>query len=316
MADFNTLQELRSEIFHLHRQKKFEEALALIDRVRSDFPAHPARIGYWQLCFLALTGDRAGALRAFGEMLAAGRFVDSVLARTDPDLASLQGDPEFERLWARNGELAAQAEQVQPHMRITFEPATPHGAATYPLLVALHGNNASPAAQMDQWRPAAAHGWRVILPQSRQLADSDGDAWTWNDADKTFAEVRYHLSRLDDSGHLVIAGFSLGAFRALDLALRGSVEAKGFIIVAPFMPLDRVDALRDPAPASRQRGVRGVIVIGEADEPSLPGARACHALLSEMGIPVELWSYPGLGHEFPPDWNNRLIEALRFVAQT
>lgn len=91
--------EAMSFLAHVHtRAGRIEEGLVMDRRLATLLPGDPL-VRYNLACSLALSGDREAALMELGEAAGLG-WSDGEHARTDPDLASLRGDPRFEALLA------------------------------------------------------------------------------------------------------------------------------------------------------------------------------------------------------------------------
>ena len=111
---------------------------------------------------------------------------------------------------------------------------------------------------------------------------------------------------------MVVAGFSQGGGLAIWLALSGAIEACGFVAAAPS--LRWVEGLAPLIEANRARAARGYIVTGERD-PRFESVKTLADSLRSHGIPCELESHPDLGHDFPPDFEQSLDQALKFMLQ-
>ncbi len=292
--------DLQKEVFRLHAEEAYREALALIDQEAGRFADHAADLYYWRAC-LACRADGADAgLRWLQAAADAGLWYhDRIL--NDPDLAPLRGDPRLEPLLAlfRGRREAAQA-QSRPVLH-TYEPeGAPRG-----LLLALHGAGSGFEGHLERphWISARAAGWRVALAQSSQV-------WTpgryfWGDRDRALAEVSAHLDSLGPHDPTVLAGFSAGAAVAMFGVLSGALTATRFLAVAPAI---RPETFL-PLLAGARGDVRGYIVIGEGDW-AFKAAREFASAMTEAGLTCELEVHPGLGHDYPPDFAARLQERL------
>jgi predicted esterase len=58
--------------------------------------------------------------------------------------------------------------------------------------------------------------------------------------------------------------------------------------------------------------LRGYLIAGGKD-PRYEAFKQVHTLLLQHGIPCEMEDHPELGHEFPPDFENSLDKALKFI---
>lgn len=309
---FAAFTDLRTTIFSLYSQGEYSRALALLDEEAGAFPDEAGRISYWCACLSCRLNDDAGALGAMGAAVDRGFWLAPGILRRDPDLKPLQGLPEFEQLVAVCGERMAEAQAAAAPLKVVLQPES--GAGALPLLVAMHGNGGTVAETVGHWRPAAAEGWLVVLPQSSRVTGPDG--FGWDDRQLGEAEVKDHLAAVYgghsvDRSRVVFGGFSMGAALALWMALRGVEGARGFILAAPTLPpqeeLKSLLVQRPPSP------LRGVVIIGAKDAFAHGPALAAVALLREHGVSCEVHEYPELGHVYPPDFGSKLGEVLRYL---
>ena len=59
-------------------------------------------------------------------------------------------------------------------------------------------------------------------------------------------------------------------------------------------------------------GRRGYLVVGGRD-PRYQAFTQIHALLNQNGIPCEMEDHPDMGHEFPKDFEQSIIQAMKFL---
>ena len=64
-----TFRELTDQIVALYHQKKFEEALQLIEEHLNSFPEQAARLTFWRMCFLSLIGRSNDVISVFQQGL-------------------------------------------------------------------------------------------------------------------------------------------------------------------------------------------------------------------------------------------------------
>ncbi len=317
-----TFSDLQTQLYQLYQSGEYAQALDWATCAASQFPAEGVRTYYWRICMASLINETALALQLFEEALEFGFWYAEVQLREDPDLQPLQGLPEFERLVGvcRKRHAEAQA-QAAPDL-ITLQPEGQCQADLQPcpLLLALHGNYGTAEDSVGFWRSAVSNGWLLALPQSSQVGRSDG--YVWNDQDWAVREIQEHFATLCeqyavDPDRVVMAGFSRGGELAIWLALSGTIEVRGFIVVGPGGPyMNEPDKWVPLIEASQGRGLRGYLVVGEQDVFCYEGTQVLAALLKARDIPCELEVYPNLGHDFPPDFQQSLSRALESVLQS
>lgn len=313
MDNLSRLQQIEQQFDQLVEAGAYAEALDLATREAHVFPDYSQRVVFmWRITMACRLEDAELALQLLGEAVAAGHWYHGLAE--DPDFRLLLGRPEFERLVAVCEERRVRAmasavpalKLLQPECR----------CAPYPLLVALHGAQSSAEAFASHWAAAAAQGWLVAVPQSSQ-AYGPG-TYSWNDWEWALAEVerRYAALRTGhdiDPRRVVLAGFSQGGGLAAWLALGGAIEARGLVLVGPF--LADVESVVPLLEARRPRGLRAFIAAGERDRYCYGVAQRLAALLPQYGVACRLETYPGLEHGFPQDFESRLPHALEYVLE-
>jgi predicted esterase len=196
---------------------------------------------------------------------------------------------------------------------------------TSPLLLALHMRLANAEDTAVQWMASVSAGLVLAVPQSSQVAGVN--AFCWDDIPRAAQDLAAVYTQLReahtfDPDRVIVAGASQGGGLAITLALNGGVlPSQRFIAVVPFIQ-DAQDtiALRQADIATLtpaidrgvRRGTRGWLLTGGQDF----GRSHVEQLYREMvrrGLPCEFVLEPDLGHEFPIDFDSKLLSALTFV---
>jgi hypothetical protein len=81
-----TFESLRERILDLYGNKRYEEALSLVQANFASFPDHRATVNYWIACFLALVGKRDEAIASLESGLTEGSWWAEPVLRGDRDL--------------------------------------------------------------------------------------------------------------------------------------------------------------------------------------------------------------------------------------
>jgi len=194
-------------------------------------------------------------------------------------------------------------------------PPAEKGADHLPLLLGLHGNSQNARLAANDWQPIVAKGWLLACAQSSQLLISD--AYVWNDLERGTTDVRrlYQLLNTRDlinPERIVLGGFSAGGGLAIHLAVTGAINARGFLVVGPYLrDLEPLKPYLDTAAAS---GLRGYIVMGLQEPPEGQEImRKIHAFLNTQGVPCGLEERPEIAHAFPADFGQSIEKALAFL---
>lgn len=276
-------------------------ALDLMTREAGTFPDQSGYAYFWRVRLLGELGRLDEALRTFAEALAAGCRYPLPLLRSEL-LAPLHEIVEFERL-EHIAAMRYDAEAAASRPKLVLrKPAdrTPIGT-----LLVLHGNNSRADRTVPHWESALELGWTLALAQSSEISWTPG-MFVWNDGQLAHDQLGRHLNNL--VGRVVVAGYSMGALRALELGASEPERVAGVIAVGPYFPATAVpplaDALRVPA----------AIVVGRRDEHGWAGSEELARRLGAAGRRAQIAVVPDHGHAYPPDMPARLEAALAFVS--
>lgn len=292
---------------------RFREALERAAATQPSYPEEQAILMHFQAAMAARLDEPQRALDLLQAALDAGYWYAPVFWESS-DFAALRGLEAFQRLRELSNQRRDEARAAaRPELGVYLPE---QAREPLPLLLALHGNLHNAARELGRWSGMLARGWLVASAQSSQIAGPGRFVWT--DRDRAERELIAHYNALRDeypieAGHFVVGGFSMGAETALALTLRGVLPADGFIAVAPGGPLLRapneIDTLlAGPLPS----GLRGAIIIGTRDE-MVEEATALARKLESAGVPLRLLVYEGLGHDYPPDFAERLPGLITFL---
>lgn len=314
---WSEFRKVANQMHALHEQEAYSEAYELVTREAARYPKYASRLTFWRACLATRMGQPELALDLLEQGLAAGLWYWTTSLREDPDLEPLQGLPRFERAVDMSAERQASARQKSAPELVILEPEGLSGERPVrrPLLIALHGHRNTAKGTAARWRGAVSKGWYVALPQSGQ-EEAPGE-YVWLDREWMEAEVHHHYRRvLDkypvDRDQLVLGGFSMGGRWAIWLAASGSLDALGFVVVAPYIPdLLRLTPLFE---RPRSHALRGSIIVGAKDEACSESARALAQLMNSRGLACQIQVHEDLGHAYPPDFATSLVHALEFVA--
>lgn len=304
MASFGSFQELQAETIRLRDAGQLAEAHDLMTNESRWFPDRSAHAYFWRMRLSGELGHLDEALRIFAEALADGcRYPLPVLRSSQ--LAALHETVEFERLahiaaMRYDAELAAS----RPKLVIRHPAGTPVGT-----LLVLHGNNSRADRTVPYWERALELGWTLALAQSAEISWTPG-MFVWNDAARAREQLVRCVEELGDTagaagvGGLLLAGYSMGALRALELGASLPGPVRGVVAVAPYLPQEAAEHL---AAALR---VPTAITVGEHDREGRPGSETIDRGLRERHLRVRLDVVPAIGHAYPPDMAQRLGSAI------
>jgi acetyl esterase/lipase len=173
-----------------------------------------------------------------------------------------------------------------------------HGLPGAGVLLALHGGGEVADGPDNPWAPAVAVGWTVYRPVSTQR--SGAGLATWANLDLAVDECRTHLN---DIGPIdAIGSFSLGG--SLALRLIAEVCRVPALMIAPSLRASVVEA------AAPKAGDGVIDIITGEHDPFLELTSDGVAQLSAAGADVRVEVFPGVAHDFPPDFAQCLTRRL------
>lgn len=310
--EFETFDQLRRQVMTDYGEGRFQEALDLLEMQASRFPAQVYSTANWRMSMAARAGQPARAIAILKESLEQGIWWTAQALHEDPDLASLLGEPEYERLAQecdRRHRLAVAASR--PEKWIVAPPIeTPE---PYPLLVAVHGYGQCAREAMEDWRELADRGWVVAAVQSSMPVGSG--AYAWDDEnlaqEQVGALVQQVLAEYPiDPQRIVAGGFSQGGGLVIRMALTQQIPLCGFIAVVPFLP--GAEGLIKTAAEGRGFPPHGYLVLGGQDHLQ-QGYPAIQALLDRSALPYQIERHEEAGHAFPANFPDTLTRALAFI---
>lgn len=314
-----TFEALYGQLQQLYQNSEYSAALQLATQALETYPDQRTSLDYWRMTMAARVEDTGQTLRILQEALERGQWYSELLLRRSPSFKSLQGHPEFEKLVAQNQAVAEQDLQgAFPIFTLRPENRCRSGGPACPLLLGLHTNAGTVHSSLGFWRPAATAGWLVAAPQSSQAIWKD--AYVWDDRETAEAEITKHYATLRqnyaiDLRRTLLGGHSMGGEIAIWLALRGSIETRGFLAIGPGGPyMDDLAEWGNLIEAPAQRDLRGYFIIGERDS-SIPqeNIRRLAEQLNATGVACKLETLPDLGHDYSPGYDAAILRALDYL---
>ncbi|HMD89734.1 MAG TPA: hypothetical protein VKF38_11280 [Anaerolineaceae bacterium] len=311
-----TIKELMRGVIDLYHVGSYDLAYGLLTREGSHFPDNSTRIFYWRLCLAAKAGRYPLAISILKDALDTGIWYPAAQLQDDEDLRPLQDNPEFVNLVNLCKQRHAEAQANARPSLVTVQPEhLPAGIETkIPLFIALHGDYNNANQTIPYWKTLSEMGHLLAIPQSTQVGTAEG--YIWNDFMLSEQEIIHHYKTLRkqypiDPKRTLIGGFSLGGTLAIWLTLTRAIPAIGFIVIGPYLPkkfswLPLIESCQD-------KKVRGYIIIGKQDTDCYQGAVTMANQLKAHDVPCELEIHPKLGHDFPPDFDQILSKAVRFL---
>ncbi|NTV35370.1 MAG: hypothetical protein HGA53_00295 [Anaerolineaceae bacterium] len=304
--------QVRLLILSFYEKGQYQAGLDAISKHFGHYPEQEVNISYWRLCLLSKLGKTREAVTFLQECITKGYWWSAENLKADDDLASLQTDPDFQKMLEICQTKQEEAQRIAQPKRFTLFPEHLSPNDTAPLLLCLHGRSSNATSFIEYWQQATQAGWIVAMLGSSQVIGYD--TFCWDNKDLAEMEIRSHLRELNDQysidpNRIAIAGFSQGGGMAVRAAITSVIPAAGFLAIAPAL----VDFDILQAGLSSGVRVRGAVLAGDLDKRWADTARRITALMAEAGLPCETNVYPDLGHDFPPDFSDRLTAFLKAI---
>jgi predicted esterase len=292
MPDAATFEDLREACSAHNRAGRHEEALAAAEEAWRRFPER-RHYSWWLVVYANVALGRLTDAVAALEATEAENQLWRIGPLRQAGMEPLRAEPRFTALLAR-AEARIAARAFRPRLLVA-EPEPPDPGA--PLLLGLHGAASVADDYHQRWLPAARLGCIVASVQSSQPATED--AFCWDDRDHVRRDLAAVLPELPPHGEVVLTGFSQGAGVALELALAGDVVPASTVIgVGPAYP----PSTRFPV-AGR---ALNVVILHGTEDPWGRSVSGTVEALRAAGHRVLVEEVPGLGHDYPADFGQRL----------
>lgn len=313
---FPTYAALNEQMIEHFQNKEYEQALELITSEGSHFPTERALVDYWTMCAAARLDNRAMVYQIAKKFLADGLWYGEVMWRQTPSFKQLQGDADFEKIVAASRSSMELDTSASESVLLKYFPED-HSSKS-PLLIALHGNQRRASSTAPFWEMAVLQGYVLAVPQSTQAMFKD--AYVWDNLETSFADVNSFYAKIKnnipfDEEHVILAGHSMGGLIAIQMALMGVLNVRGFIANGPAIPfMDAQDEMDALLPFARERGLRGYFILGEKDTDIFQ--EEVHTLagkLKSAGIACELETVPDATHDYSSAYDDALLRALAFI---
>ena len=180
----------------------------------------------------------------------------------------------------------------------------------YPLLYFLHGNNSNLKFLKSKWNAIKlSSNLIVVLLQSSSPKSNYTFNWPDSASDNTIIQ-KVHAKLVKeypiDSTKVILAGFSNGGRKAIDLFSDQAFPIMGFIAFNPSKTTkNKPNNLKAPPG-------RGVIITGEKDYMLASQVLTANDLLSQS-FPLRLVVLPNHGHDYPDGFEEEVNNSIEFI---
>jgi tetratricopeptide (TPR) repeat protein len=310
---YSTYDEVRDEIRALYNQKKYAEALEIVESVRDQFPEQRYNLT-WNLAVLYKEcGEHRKALDTFERGVEEGMIYP--LWRGVEFWKPLESYDQYDGIMTkieqmRDDATAKTAPAVEVQLPTAYTPET-----AYPLFITLHGGNESIDDVRDKWRSNILDEKYIhTFIQSSQVFSQKGFSWT--DSEIGRKDIRSIYEKVIneysvDTERVIIGGFSQGGGMALDITLSGTIPIRGFVLLCPHGEYSIIST--PTAVKAAQWRVRGTIITGTHDN-GIHKQREMEEMLTEAGVPLRFIEVE-MEHWYPADFSGQVDAAVTDIVQ-
>lgn len=313
---YNKYWEFEGEITTLYNQKKYREALNLLEYAseylpKQEFDKYLFEIMILKAEFYSHEEMYEESINVISYLLNEGLACDKEIF----DEVHLKADIRYVDLKNKNDSLLTKAREKARFKYAVHLPINYIEGKRYPLFIALHGDPGNIGEFSEYWKPDEflKKGFIVVYVQSSQLYRHNGFSWTINPLiSRNDIKECYDLMLQEypiDEEWVIIGGFSGGAITALDITFANVIPIKGFIAIGP----DFTESFtKVNVKLAVERGVRGIFMEGEIIMP-LEEQEEMIKVFEEVDLPYEFYVNKGIGHAIPQDLSDKLNKALSFI---
>ncbi len=313
---FHYWRHLRT-VATLYEEKKYQETIDFLKEVATDFPDFKPEIYYTQMAAAIKLEKYDLFFELLNEILDADGWYNEVILRESPSFKPLQGMPEFERLVSISVERAKQASK--DHTNLTVFPETP--SPSMPLMLALHAQASVINEEYQAWKTIIDHGYILGMPQTTNKYWSGIATGYWLDYEISIHQIKAYVDTINlnktlDLKHSIAGGLSMGGDLAIRLALTGTIPVCGFIAVSPGGPwMNEPQKWKPLIDDARRHDLHGVIIRGKEDQ-AIPRkyTQTLTNMLNNSGIPCQFLEYPKLGHWYPSNFADTIVDFINKIA--
>ena len=313
---FATYQEMRAHVGKLYKEKKYDEAVAILEGALKQFPDHVHANTYNLALMYVQVGDPEKAWEALEYGLERGVWYGKYdfANKMWESLRELEGFSAFER---KNEGRRKEAQKAVERKLEVFMPENQVRGEKYPLFIALHGGGENIEGFIPEWTsPLLKKEFIVAYPQSSQIITMNGYNWT-EDMELTKKEIGEVYEKVVekfpvDTSRVIIGGFSSGGVASLEVVLDNTIPAVGFVALCPAKP---EDFTADRVRASKERGIRGTLITTEMDN-RLPDQKAMAEIMKAQGLEHKFIVTPNIGHWYPENLAGMIDAAIAHIMGT
>ena len=307
ILDFSDFEQ---QVNQLEEEGRYQDAIQLTREVWDRFPESEFDLMKEMIYLNEKTGQHEKNLQIWENGHQKGYFF--LLSPRIPKYEPYLEYTLFDELVSRDESLRSAAFKESQTIYEVVLPEQYDAQRKYPLLIIFHGGGSNLNRSRNSWKIVSPLDTDFITIYLQSYRCMDSNTYGWLSADeRTHQELKGCFDELieqypADLSHIYLGGISAGATMALDIALSKSIPVKGVIAFCPGLPRN----LTEKSIITTQPKV--YILAGENDFYR-PKQQELVGIFEKTGIKYKYKIIPGMGHEFPGDYEQILQESLNYV---
>ncbi|MFX0185747.1 MAG: alpha/beta hydrolase [Candidatus Hodarchaeota archaeon] len=306
---------IQNQMLDYYEKKHFEKGLEFVLEAKDRFPENPTLIFSWLISFLEALGKKDEKLLETMEE-ACNRGAWWSRKALFEILEKQKDHPKFKKI-AESGEIRHKKALASARAELLVRtPKNYRAKDNLPSLLVLHGRYASNENSEQYWKNIVDKK-DIILASLQSSQMISGAHFVWDDNTIAFEDLQYASKILvehyrTNPSNMILAGISQGAELALIALFSGLIPATGFISMIPSVGNFSNQFISSGSLRNVAEKVKGCIIAGEND-PRYDKTKNIYQFLINNGITCQLYSYPGLDHQIPDDYNQILLKSVNFI---
>jgi predicted esterase len=311
-ANISTFSDFESRVNQLEKNGFYREAIQLTQKVWNQFPENEFDLMKEMIYLNEKTEQYTQNLNLWEAGHQKGYFflLSPRIKKYEPYLQY----PQFTELSQTDEALRQAALKNSKTIYEVVLPALYAATLKYPLIIVFHGGGSSLERAKRSWKifPPLTNDYILIYLQSYRPMDSGTFGWSSAD-ERSHREIKECYDEiLDlysvDTSQVYLTGISAGATMALDVSLKKILPVRGAIAFYPGMPRKLTS---ETLITSKPK----IFMLGGETDYYLPKQKQLVELFEKTGNQYTYKIIPGMGHEFPHDYERIMTESLSYFLQ-
>ncbi|MGM0437787.1 MAG: alpha/beta hydrolase [Bacillota bacterium] len=305
-------KRLTEEVFSLYSQEKYNQALEVVRKAKSEYPKKLHKTSHWSACLYNKLNRHREAIDELKNTFNKGFWWAPKLLTEDPDLKPLNDKKEFKELVSKCKKLRDERQSnAKPKLKVLSPEKKKN--INCPLIIILHGRNGNIKEFSKYWDiPNLRDDYLLAFLQSSQVFGMN--SYCWDDIELAKKEVKEQYNNIVqnykvDTNNIIIAGASQGGRLAIQLALERNIFC-GFIGVIPA--ISEVDKHIESMNNSVKSNMKSVMITGDNDR-YYPKVKQLYKRMNELDYPIKLITEKGMGHYISEKFPKHIKSALKLI---